>query len=364
MQSLPLDAKIKKTQQRIKEWVDVYGEDGVYISFSGGKDSTVLLDIVRKMYPNIVAVFVNTGLEYPSVRQFALSFPNVVELRPSINFKKVLTKYGYPIITKEVSKRVYEYRKNENTSKLENTLAYKELNGLRENRWGEKSNYNKGKYKFLIKAPFKISHLCCIHTKEKPCINYEKMTGRKPIIGTMADESKGRETSWLKSGCNAFDTDRPSSQPMSFWLENDIHTYIHTYGLQIAKQYGEVVRDYDKDGLLQGQTDLFSDNNLFCNYRTTGCKRTGCVYCGFGTTHDRQRFTRLALEEPKLCDYVMRGGAFDTDEMWKPTVDGMGYWFVLEWLNVHGNLQIGIPNREYYLEKYQTDKTKKYLEKE
>lgn len=49
MQSLPLNAKISMTQRRIREWVDEYGEDGVYISFSGGKDSTVLLDIARKL---------------------------------------------------------------------------------------------------------------------------------------------------------------------------------------------------------------------------------------------------------------------------------------------------------------------------
>ena len=63
-QRLPLDIKIAKTKLRIREWVDYYGEDGIYVSFSGGKDSTVLLDIVRKMYPDIEAVFVNTGLEY------------------------------------------------------------------------------------------------------------------------------------------------------------------------------------------------------------------------------------------------------------------------------------------------------------
>jgi 3'-phosphoadenosine 5'-phosphosulfate sulfotransferase (PAPS reductase)/FAD synthetase len=111
MQALPLEAKIAKTQLRIREWVDTYGEDGVYISFSGGKDSTVLLDIVRKMYPNIEACFVNTGLEYPSVRKFALSKENVTELRPNMNFREVVSKYGYPIISKEVSGSVYEGKK-------------------------------------------------------------------------------------------------------------------------------------------------------------------------------------------------------------------------------------------------------------
>jgi 3'-phosphoadenosine 5'-phosphosulfate sulfotransferase (PAPS reductase)/FAD synthetase len=88
MQALPLELKIAKTQLRIREWVDAFGENGVYVSFSGGKDSTVLLDIARKMYPNIKACFVNTGLEYPSVRKFALSKENVTEVRPAMNFKE------------------------------------------------------------------------------------------------------------------------------------------------------------------------------------------------------------------------------------------------------------------------------------
>ena len=103
MQSLPLEAKIQMTRTRIRGWIDEFGEDGVYVSFSGGKDSTVLLDIVRKDYPNIKAVFVNTGLEYPSVRLFAESKENVTVLRPTMNFRDVIIKYGYPVISKEIA---------------------------------------------------------------------------------------------------------------------------------------------------------------------------------------------------------------------------------------------------------------------
>ena len=70
LQSYPLDIKIWLSRQRIREWIREFGEDGVYVSFSGGKDSTVLLDIVRKDYPNVEAVFVNTGLEYPEIVDF------------------------------------------------------------------------------------------------------------------------------------------------------------------------------------------------------------------------------------------------------------------------------------------------------
>lgn len=103
LQALPLNVKISKTQQRIREWVEHYGEDGVYVSFSGGKDSTVLLDIARKMYPGIEAVFVNTGLEYPEIVDFVKQHENVTILRPKKNFRQVLAEYGYPVISKNVS---------------------------------------------------------------------------------------------------------------------------------------------------------------------------------------------------------------------------------------------------------------------
>lgn len=108
--------------------------------------------------------------------------------------------------------------------------------------------------------------------------------------------------------------------------------------------------------------DMLSDYR-YCEFTTTGCKRTGCIFCGFGITQDKDRFIRLSEQEPTLCDYVMRGGAFDTDGMWKPTNDGLGYWFVLEWLNAHGKLGIGIPNREKYLEEYGNEKTRQCLER-
>ena len=110
-QKLPLEIKIRMTEQRIREWIDYYGIDGVYVSFSGGKDSTVLLHIARRLYPDIKAVFVDTGLEYPEIREFVKTFDNVEWLKPKMTFKQVIEKYGYPFISKEVSECVQGARK-------------------------------------------------------------------------------------------------------------------------------------------------------------------------------------------------------------------------------------------------------------
>lgn len=349
MQSLPLSAKIQITRQRTRDWIDEFGEDGVYVSFSGGKDSTVLLDIVRKDYPSIEAVFVNTGLEYPSVRQFALSKENVTELRPTMNFRDVIIKYGYPIISKQVSHSVGVARRNPNGNVMKNIFD--------PNKKGQYAMY---RYSYLLNSPFFISEKCCDEMKKKPM----KEISKKPIIATMAEESNLRKDSWLHNGCNAFDMKKPQSRPMSFWTGKDVLEYIYQYKLEVSEAYGKVVIQ-NKSDELEGQmtiSELLSDYRD-CEFYTTGCHRTGCIFCLFGITQDKQRFVRLAEQEPKLCDYVMRGGEFNENGMWQPSKDGLGYWFVLEWLNMHGNLRIGIPNREHYMSNYQTDETKKYLEK-
>lgn len=110
-QALPLGVKVRMTQERIRQWVQRWGEDSVYVSFSGGKDSTVLLHLVRDIYPDIPAVFVNTSNEFPGIKEFAKSFDNVEVLTPEKGFARCLKEYGYPIIGKEVSEAVEAARK-------------------------------------------------------------------------------------------------------------------------------------------------------------------------------------------------------------------------------------------------------------
>lgn len=126
LQALPLELKIAKTKARIKEWVDFHGVDGVYISFSGGKDSTVLLHIARSMYPNIKAVFSDTGLELPSIRSFVKTHENVDWLKPKLTFGEIVKQYGYPLFSKEISQAIWYARKikltDNDTTPPENTV--------------------------------------------------------------------------------------------------------------------------------------------------------------------------------------------------------------------------------------------------
>lgn len=278
-QSLPLDAKIRMTKLRIQQWYLLHDGD-VYVSFSGGKDSTVLLHIARQLYPDIPAVYCDTGLEYPELREFVKTVGNVTWLKPQMNFRKVIETYGYPVVSKETSQKIYEVR-HTHSEKLRNKRLYGE---------GHSSSKIAERWKFLIDAPFEVSHKCCEVMKKRPFRKYEKTTGFHPIVATMAEESELRKQSWLKHGCNAFDMKRPMSRPMSFWTERDVLEYLLTYDVPYASVYGEIVED-EKNGL-----------------KTTGCNRTGCMFCMYGCHMEPSpnKFQRMAQTHPTIYRYCMK----------------------------------------------------------
>lgn len=110
LQALPLYRKIGISVARIIEWYQ-YWNGKVYVAFSGGKDSTVLLHLVRSIFPDVPAVFSNTGLEYPDIQKFVRSIPNVATVYPKVGFREVITRYGYPLIGKEISEAIYYARR-------------------------------------------------------------------------------------------------------------------------------------------------------------------------------------------------------------------------------------------------------------
>lgn len=343
MQSVPIQGKIIMTQQRIRQWYE-HWEGQVYVSFSGGKDSTVLKHIVDSMYDDVPAVFVNTGLEYPEIQQFVKSikagkydcFNNDIEIiRPEMRFDEVINKYGYPVVSKEVSDTVYGARHGGGTGKWKSTRLQK-LKGEYKDKDGNISKYNYKKWEFLLDAPFEISDKCCNVMKKKPSKEYEKNTGRKAFIGTMASESRLRYQKWLQHGCNAFLDNRPTSQPLSFWTEQDVLHYIKEYDVPYASVYGDIVPTSEEEQI-EGQLTTF---DILGEYegtmlKTTGCDRTGCIFCMFGCHLEKEpnRFQRLKVTHPKQYEYCIGGGEM-VDGKWQPNKEGLGLGKVLDYIGV------------------------------
>lgn len=330
------------------EYIQSVYDGQVYVSFSGGKDSTVLKHIVDSMYDDVPALFINTGLEYPEIQKFAKDiksgkydcFNSDIDIvRPEMRFDEVVKKYGFPVISKEVSKKVHDANSAKRNG-YKNSYTTKYFNGEALTPDGEKSPYNMEKWKFLLDAYFNISNKCCDVMKKKPAKQYGKSTGRKPIIGTMASESRFRHQKWIQYGCNAFEKGSPSSQPLSFWTEQDILHYIKKNNVPYCSVYGDIVIDekVDGDNVIEGQINMidylgcYEQDDLL---KTTGCNRTGCIFCMFGCHLEKEpnRFQRLKETHPRQYDYCINGGEM-VDGKWQPSKEGLGLGKVLDYIGV------------------------------
>ena len=423
LQHLPLDAKILMSQQRIREWYNYFNGD-VMISFSGGKDSTVLAHLVHKMYPDVPLVFANTGLEYPEIQAFAKKM-GAEFVRPKMRFDEVITKYGYPIISKEVAEAIHcaryishkdyesldpehmeeeshtwtggkrmelhgisrRYKAKKETDNPDTTLPHNEEpeqpsdesdnvgflgiaakpekgkydkhnweNWRRKSLLGvgdfnENSLFSKTKWLPLCQeTQFLISHYCCNIMKKNVLKGYQKKTHRVPYLGTMAEESRLRTQKWIQHGCNAFESGKQVSAPLSFGTEQDVLHYIRQEGLEIASVYGDIV-EVDDNGL-QYYDNFLSDQQ--CTLKCTKCDRTGCVYCGFGCHIEKTpRFVRLSQTHPRQYEYCMNGGQWvdnpkydpaapeydgawknwNPKKIWVPSKEGLGMRKVLQDVN-------------------------------
>lgn len=339
--ALPLEDKVLTSWEKIDQWYTAWGGK-CYVSFSGGKDSTVLAYLVARYLASyrtppwpLNLVFVNTGLEYPEIQHFVndyagwlrQEFPhievNLFRMRPKMNIRQIVAKYGYSIVSKEVAGVVYETRKNPNC------VRAKKLRGELLDKEGKPSAYNCDNWAFLLDAPFPISDRCCHVMKKASAHRYDGETKEKPIVATMATEGRQRMSKWRASGCNAFDGKRPMGKPMSFWSEQDVLRFIVDQELPIASVYGDIVAS---DGENE-YTSTLTEQPLRC----TGCQRTGCMFCGFGAHLEKgeNRFQRMKRTHPRHYDFCIGGGAFDpADGLWKPSAKGLGYARVLDYIGV------------------------------
>lgn len=267
-----LNKKIDHALGTIEQFFN-YTKGNCVIMFSGGKDSTVLLHLARRIYPELKAVFVNTTNEFSEILKFVKTVDNVETIMPKVTFIHTVEEYGFPLISKKVAKAIsyikYPSPKTENVRNLV-------LTGY--NSHGQKCESYKlaKKWYFLKDSPFDITHKCCEILKHKPFIEYQKKHKVFPITGIMADNGQQRKGNYLKYGCNILNGKKSVSRPLSIWTDEDIWQYIRLYDLPYCELY-------DK-----GETN------------------TGCAYCGFGCHLEKEsRFERLKNREPKRFEQMM-----------------------------------------------------------
>lgn len=273
-QGWTLHQKVDHTLGVIDQFVSRM-EGKVYLAFSGGKDSTVLMHLCEMIKPDIMCVFVNTGCESPGIVRFVREMKeeghNIKVISPKMRPRDIWEKYGFPLVSKEVAENVHAVRYNPNAVKAKKALGL--LN--------EKSMFTLSKrWSYLLNEPYETSNACCRKLKKDPSHKFAKESGLSPIVGTMASESILREKTYLRrGGCNLFSNNalRSTSLPLSIWMEDDIWNFINERQIRIAVDY------------------------------QLGVDRTGCVACGFGCQFKGDTRLKFLYENyPKYYDMVMK----------------------------------------------------------
>ena len=291
----PYELKPSFSAKRIYQW-HMHWDGKIYVSFSGGLDSTVLAYIVCQAYReyhlsgSVYLVFSDTGTEFPEIREFVKEytkwlgerFPDleiIIDIlypQKDWNFKRVCKEKGFPIISKDTAGKIRKLRKGDLCKRYRNYL----LNGDERGKFGMLAK----KWQYLAddkKTQFDISEQCCDILKKEPFKRYVKETGRYPMIGITQDESFRRENQYSHTGCNVYDGTTIKSQPIAFWRKQDVLRFVTENSIPLCSVYGEIKQDCHGKHYLTGE------------------QRTGCVLCGFGCHLEKEpnRIQRLAISD-------------------------------------------------------------------
>ena len=222
--------------QKIKQVIEKYGEENFYISFSGGKDSTVLSALIDEAIPKntIPRVYADTGIELKLIREFVLkkrtSDKRVVMLKPSTPIIPTLQEYGYPFKSKQHAKWVDMFQRNGRTQSIENYLASDKR---------DKDLYRtcpkKLRYQFSDDFRLRISDKCCAKMKEEPLEKWKKENGKKYGITGIMREEGGRR---MSAQCLAFKGNKLISfQPMAVISKEWENWFIEEHKVEICELY-------------------------------------------------------------------------------------------------------------------------------
>lgn len=361
----PLPLQYQRIMAKIMEAI-MWTDGDMAISFSGGKDSALVLDMYCYIISTICSAYkdipikvmwANTTNETKAMREYVPWFIERCEKKygVKIDFIEVAPAKGKNIVTvmKEeglpfISKMTASILRKVKSSMDENGITYDDIkdlhkptiycrDALREmglndttvcamTGWSVKRNDFGQAFvlakqwmpllniKNLTGCDIKYSEKCCSILKKEPIarLNYPNM-----MTGEQAVESVSRENTWLQKGCNYKLPDgNIKSKPLAAVSLDAVLYAVKQREIPLSLDYGKV---------------MYCDKSQ-C-FRCTNAQRTGCALCGFGIKYDPHRFVRLQETEPAKIAYAFK--PFDQG--------GLGYKETCEVLNSHCGLNISIP---------------------
>lgn len=290
-----LEDKVKLSLELIDSFCEEYPTSEMYISSSFGKDSIVMIDLVRKNHPEIPIVYIDTGIEPDSCVELSEIYDNVITLYPKKDIVQITKEYGYMIpLGKDKASAIEQVRRNIHDEKYD-TWRVKQMQkgGKERSMWDYQDCVP-----YLV-APFKISDKCCYWLKKSPINSFMNTSNYKyRFTGITAEESMHRRNGILKNGF----IHKGTCTPIGHWTVNDVLKYIKENHLPLPHIYGEI--ETDENG----------------NYYTTLFQRTGCLCCPVGSH----------LESPNKFQLLRE---FDR-ETWDFVINDLGYGKVLEYFDI------------------------------
>lgn len=270
--------------QKIRQVIGKYGEDNFYLSFSGGKDSTVLSALIDMACPGnkIPRVYSDTGIELNMIRDFVYEIKKIDErivvIKPSVPIKPMLEKEGYPFKSKAHAATVERYKR---IGRSKGVVQYLGERTDKEPWSSFKSCPKILKYQFTPEFQMNISDKCCEELKEKPLDAWRKENNRPySIVGIMRDEG-GRRTNAV---CLAFVGSNKKKlkafQPLVLVTKDWEDWFINEYNIKIC--------------------DIYKDPY---NFPRTGCK--GCPFAS-NLQHELDMLEKFFPNERKQCEAIWK----------------------------------------------------------
>lgn len=262
----------------IRDVINKHGEDKFYLSFSGGKDSTVLHYLINEALPNnkIPRVFCDTGIEYDAIKAFVYDLAKTDEritvIKPSRNVKQVLEKDGYPFKSKEHSHMLFTFN---NSGLGKSVRIYLGIEGYK-----SRTCPNILRYQFGNNFNLKISDKCCLRLKKEPFRKWEKKHNKTTCITGMMQNEGGQRAS--VTNCIIKDKDGAIKKFHPLLKVNDDfeNWYIETRHIQLCELYYPPY-----------------------NFNRTGCK--GCPYA-LKIQEQLDIMEMLLPNEKQQCEYIWK----------------------------------------------------------
>lgn len=273
MQGMSLDVKIAWANEVIVKALARLEKPSV--AFSAGKDSTVLLHLIRQHRPDVTVIYGNTGIEFPECVKFARWLRDEWELvyyeaRPEVTFWWVVEEYGWPLLGKGFGVGGVAHK----SSREE---FYNELRGRGELTGG-----------YAIQAEVPISSACCTFLKERPSQKLQKKLGIDGVfLGILASESRQRMFNFLEYGEWYYAKSQKTwkCHPLAIWTDEDIWAYIHRFDVPYASLYD------------MGYTN--DKGEFICH------KRNGCMFCGMDIGFPNNHLAIMRRTHPKAWRILM-----------------------------------------------------------